>query len=180
MHNEELNKAKAIFLNYSGSYFHMARESVLDNYLNYSISKQQELEWIKEYQQQLAEDIMRERVVNHSMVFLVMTICNYRNIEGIKMLIEVIQHMMDSTDSFTQLRMAEELIEVYHCVYQDNVLLDSELQKLRELAIQLLTLVVACPITVAEYYRNELPKELICEDAVNARARKNLKRILRD
>jgi hypothetical protein len=180
MQDEKRNKAKEIFLHYGGSYFHMAREEVLNDYLKYSISKRQELEWIKEYQQELIADIEKENVVGPSLMRLEDTICGYRDIEGLKSVLELINRKKGKADSFTQLLMAELLIRIYDSFRQCNVLSDPELSKLRKLAIAILEVVMAGPITVSEYYLDSsLMIEATRDYAVIKRARQDLEEIMR-
>jgi hypothetical protein len=180
MHDEKLNKAREIFLHYSGSYFQMEREGVLQDYRKYGISKQQELEWIKEYQQELVADIKKENVVGQSFVFLVHTICEYRDIEGMNIVVKLIERKKGTADSFTQLRIAESLIRIYDCFREYNVLPGLELGRLKKLAIEILKAVLAGPITVAEYYRKKIPREFIRDDEVIARAKKDLEEVMRE
>jgi len=48
--DNNLLKAKEIFIRYEGSHFYMSIDGEYENYKKYQVSKEQEKEWINEYQ----------------------------------------------------------------------------------------------------------------------------------
>ena len=57
-------KAKEIFLQYNGSYFHMQREMKLNEYLKFKIPKYKERRWLKEKINNLFIEIENTNKIN--------------------------------------------------------------------------------------------------------------------
>jgi len=104
MNKNNIDKAKKIFFNYSGSHFQMARENEYDIYKKYNISREQELIWIKEMLNNILQKIkMGDEITNLYSKYSQVTSL-YNDLEGLKMMIEIAKDKKDISDSFIKLR----------------------------------------------------------------------------
>lgn len=144
-----IEEAKQIFDKYNGNYFYMGREKVFSKYKEYHISKQTEILWANE----LIEDYLciiksekKEQGVMHYLYWLSDIVMNFKNETGYRSMIEIIKEIIGEYDSFTQLRMAEIILETIKSMHFENI--DSSTL---DYALGILNSIIEQPITISEY-----------------------------
>lgn len=105
--NNDLSKAKELFMFYRGDFFLMSREDKLQEYKEFKIQKQQEIEWINEIVNQLiASTDFTDNISALSSIYI-----NYQPNGIINYLSDIVETSIDC-DSFEKVRIAEELIRI--------------------------------------------------------------------
>lgn len=153
MNSKDLEFAKALFIKYNGSHFQMEREGDLKLYKTFNVSKDQELAWIRENQLEVLNIIKNEDVVSSKFSALTSSICQYKQISSYKLLLNIVDQKKKESDSFTLLRIAEELFRIYESFSENCVLNEKELKELRSTVTMFLGKVLRQPFTVHEYYQ---------------------------
>lgn len=107
---DEKHRAKELFTSYLGSFIHMYREGVLEQYKNYDISKEIESEWLEEMVELFTKQLS---IMNwNGVVQLEALARSYPNpiiLENVAIFAS--RHLM-SADSLVKLVYAEKLIEL--------------------------------------------------------------------
>jgi hypothetical protein len=112
MGNENFLLAKEIFINYGGSTYDMAREGKYDYYKSFNISKEQELLWINEYQQEQLAIIENENVIGSAFMNFTFALRNFNDINYFGLLLEIVKKKKDKADTFSQMLMAEGILDI--------------------------------------------------------------------
>lgn len=105
--NQDLSKAKSLFIDYGGSHFGMGRECVYEEYLSYGISKEKELEWIEEYQAKLLRELKTDQNNSNLVSSYSSSISNYKNYNALEPLLTFTNEHSTKLCSFSKVRYAE-------------------------------------------------------------------------
>lgn len=179
MPNENIETARVIFLKYGGSHFHMAREGEYEHYKNFNISKEQEKLWIKEYHIETIIEISDESIASKftfKLSKLSNSIISFKDMDSFQSMFDIIQKKIDSIDSFSKLRVAEEILNIVDAFKKQNINKDNVLTYARKFALDILNSIVQEPITVDSSYNNiGYLKDLISKDKIIDRVQKLIK-----
>ncbi|MDC7233462.1 MAG: hypothetical protein PQJ58_09525 [Spirochaetales bacterium] len=105
--NNDLTRAKELFMLYRGDFFLMTREGKLQEYKEFKILKQQEIEWINEIVNQIiASTDLTDSISTLSSIYI-----NYQPNEIINYLSGIVEASINY-DSFEKVRIAEEIIRI--------------------------------------------------------------------
>lgn len=111
----DFQKAKALFQKFQGNHFHMQREGQYDVYKAFNIPEAQEREWAQESQRDLIRAISVEgdEVQVESLVTDIASMLSvYRNTDEFNELLSVLRLKVATLDSFTAIRICEEVLKV--------------------------------------------------------------------
>ena len=176
MSNESILLAKEIFMKYAGSYFHMEREGEYGYYKSFGISKEQERLWSNEYQKELMAKIETEDIVSPLFSKLVSLINQNKDINGLQLLLEVAKRKRGNVDTFTQMRMAEEILDIVESFIKNNEKANVT-NEAKKLALDILCNINVSSITIASYYQNiDYLKDVLKEDIIINRVQRLIKR----
>jgi hypothetical protein len=166
---DEQQRAKEIFTSYLGSFIHMYREGVLEEYKGYDIAKQTEIEWFDEMMDSFTKELS---IMNWNGVFRLEALArNYPN----PMILENVaafasRHLM-SADSLVKLVFAEKLIELIK-LFKKEVSLEL-LYKAYKSTIEILEDTITKPLILDPGH--ELDQfNLKDKKALNIKARRNI------
>lgn len=149
---KDISKAKKIFIEYNGSHFFMDRGGEYKNYKKFRVSKEQEYEWIKEYQQEILLKVKNNKLPVNKLTDLCLTISQYHTLDITEGLIKIVEEKKELTDTFSLLLIAESinnLAENLKNKKQDN---QEIIIQLKHYSISLLKWLLEQPITVADTY----------------------------
>ena len=172
----ETQSPKEIFIHYGGSHFHMERDGIYQTYKSYNISRDQEIEWLSEYQDCLARKISESPTDSDSFSKLCQVVTLEGNIESLNKLINLTRNNAELLDSFSKVRYAEELIRTVkefsrhrkHELYSEII----------NISKWLLQYVLTNPVTVAPHYRKiSYLRGVLPDGKITSRAMANLKEI---
>ncbi len=104
-----LEKAKAIFMDFGGSKFGMGRECAFEEYRQYHIPAETELEWIQEYQKELLNRLDKKPNESDIVSQFSSSVSNYKNYDALGALVAFTKEKSKQLCSFSKLRYAEEL-----------------------------------------------------------------------
>lgn len=158
----KIDKAKEIFLRYQGSYFQMERDGVLSHYRSYNINQETEKKWIKEYQSELIAQIEAGISIDVHLSHLCSAIRQYKDDEYLNRLTNILSKILASVDTFIQLRIAEELLEIVQYFISNKIGNKENLKSLKDLARDILRNIKSQPIILSE----ETKRTVIFEDTL--------------
>lgn len=172
LEEQRLSLARKIFLNYGGNHYYMEREGEYDYYKSFNISKEQEHLWIKEYQLELLEKIEVEKDIGSLFASLGGTIRHYNDMNCLNLMLEVAERKAKEVDSFTALRIAEEILNAVE-PYRNSKLDETNIiQRANNIALEILKNILKSPITVALYYREfDYLKDVITDESIIQRVK---------
>jgi hypothetical protein len=170
-------KAKEIFFKYGGSHYFMYREGDLENYEKYSISEAQEREWLEEYQNELLMKIENEKIPDVSLINLSRTISESRSNKYFKLLLDQVKRKKDTLDTFSRLRMCEELLSIVEDFKGTH---DAEkiitIKEAKHLALSILKESIQRPVTVDPYYYTlHFQPDTLTTDSILSRIKADIK-----
>lgn len=96
---EEL--AKVLFIEYRGSHFHMERDGKYSLYQSYNISKETEFVWIREYQDNILDNLGDSPEVVTYFLSLCSTISQYYSIDLLPRVIALAESKIGILDTFS-------------------------------------------------------------------------------
>ena len=168
---KDIGIAKQIFLKFDGSHFHMKREGEYRYYKSFDISKEQEDWWIKQYQEDLLFQIENEDIVSPLFTKFVRIIAQHKDYDCLNSLLDLVKRKNNGLDSFTRVRIAEELLELYESFQKSGF----NLFHIKVFSINSLKELLEQPITVANYYYGiSYLKEETKEESIKDRARQTI------
>lgn len=153
MSSNEL-EAKEIFMKYGGEYSVIGRDGLLELYRSFAVSKNLELEWVKELEADLLKHLIQNLVVDSDAIKLFGLIINYNRFEAYSNVLNVIENNLESLDSFTIVRLGEEILNVVSICENFKSHKSEALSRSKLCLLKLLDLVKYRPITVHPYYKN--------------------------
>lgn len=169
---KDIDIAKQIFLKFDGSHFHMEREGEYSYYKSFDISKEQEDLWIKQYQEDILSQIEKEDIVSPLFTKLVRIIAQHKDYDCLNSLLDLVKRKKNGLDSFTRVRIAEELLELYESFQKSGFNRNRNIFHIKVFSIDLLKELLEQPITVANYYYGiSYLKEEIKEESIKDRAK---------
>jgi hypothetical protein len=171
MRDEDIQKAKEIFLNYDCSHFRIYKDGAYEEYKRFKVSKDQERIWLNKYQDELISKIQVENVSCPSFSDLWATIENtaFNDIDPNKFsyLLKAVYKKMSNADSFTKLLIAESIRRIVEALI-DNMVVDDNITdakvtvnvEAKKMALSILENIINNPITVYKHYKesNNLPE----------------------
>jgi len=108
--DDKILRAKKLFTSYDGSTFHMYREGQLEEYKQYNISKELEVDWFKELIAQYTQELS---IKDWNAVFRLDSIAsNYQDESILKNVLSFASRNVMSSDSIVKLMYAERIIEI--------------------------------------------------------------------
>ncbi|WP_110953615.1 hypothetical protein [Anaerosinus massiliensis] len=153
MSNEKNNIAKSIFMKYCGSHFHMEREGNYKYYKSFDVSEEQESLWIDECQNELLNEIKSEDVVSFNFIKLVGIISQYKRIDGLCALLEFVKMKNGKLDTFSQIRIAEEIMGVVKA-FDANAMNIDVIREAQKLASDIVNNIDIDNVSIAIYYKD--------------------------
>lgn len=118
--NNNLEQAKNIFIEYSGNHYFMERDGVLEKYRKFNVSKEKEITWIKEYQNDLILKMQKEDYIDELFTEFSQIVCDFQDYESLKTMIDIASLITLKKDTFLKLRIVEEIIKVVKKAKKDK------------------------------------------------------------
>lgn len=178
MEKEKL--AKEIFLKYSGSHFYMDREGEYEYYKSFNISDEQEQQWIKDYLQETLNIIKNEDIVSDNFINFATAITQFKDIYHFEQLINLVKSKNDHLDSFSRMRMAEDILNIVESLSRNwSILMKnaSIISEGQQLAFNILKDILKKPISIAQYYQNlDYLEDEVKDNSVVDRVKRLLKK----
>ncbi len=175
MRDEKELLAKEIFMKYYGNHYQMDREGEYSYYKSYNISKKQEKKWIKECNKKLLPKIKKEDFVGTSFLVLSDIIQRSKDFDYLRLLLDEVEIKRDNCDTFSKLRMAEELYSIYETFVNIDNKTTKVLLKTKKLVLDILKEITFEPITIASYYKNlGYLNDLLTEEKIKNRIHRHL------
>lgn len=168
--------AKEHFLKYDGSYFHITRQGDIRRYKEYGISREQEIEWIREHQQKLIKKIETEDNVIQSVPRLLGRICStvsiYKETNSLSSLLNALKEKVLYLDSFSLVRVSKDILRMVEKLLKESAGEKILILEAKQFAGNLLYQVIRNPITVDSYYVKTVHhKENLEEENIISEAR---------
>jgi hypothetical protein len=113
MNDKDYVEARLIFNEFNGSHFFMSRNEVYKDYAKFNVPKKIEIIWAQDIRNNFINEInseQNESKIANSFSRLSDIICQYIDINGLSFLIEFAQNNQQKFDSFSNLRIAESII----------------------------------------------------------------------
>ncbi len=174
-----VNKAKKIFMNYGGNYFHMQRDGILSEYKSYAIDKSTEKMWLREYQETILKKIKEGYSLDVYLTKFFSAMRQIREVETLQALFNPLVKSLKNADTFIKLRVAEEMQE-FIVFFNKNHLANSEkISDYKKLTIEILKNIIAKPIVISETTRkNVVFDDTLSEENIKKRAQNTLNKLL--
>lgn len=153
MNNNELQIAKEIFLNHEGSHYLMDRENEYEKYKSFQITPEQEKIWIREYQITLIQNMGTE-ITSRLVRQFCFTAKLFQELSNWNEMISKLKKIEPSLDTFSRLRIAEEIIETVQNISLKNACnsMQAILNDSKSFAFGVLKDLLQKPITVGSIY----------------------------
>jgi hypothetical protein len=149
---DDKDRAKEIFIAYHGNHFQMEREGVYSEYKKRKITKKQEHQWIHEYQTKFLLRFEKEDLAQHCFNNLCTSIRQYRSIDSLKQLTEIVVNKREKLDTFTALLMAEGILDIVDRFQKSYLRFNKNTIFAKNASINFLKGLLERPITVSEKY----------------------------
>ena len=153
MNDGENNIAKSIFMKYGGSYFHMEREGEYEYYKSFDVPKEQEMLWVNECQNELLNEIESADVVSFNFIKLTGIISQYKSVDGLRALLEIVKMKNGNVDTFSQIRIAEEIMGVVKA-FDVNAMNIDAIREAQKMALDIVNNIDINNITISIYYKD--------------------------
>lgn len=101
MEENQEKLAKELFETYYGSHFFMSRNEVDSLYSSYQVSKEKELEWIKEMQNKSLETLKTKNGIEERYHSFCGSIRQYKSFDVFKQLISIAKEKVGKADTFS-------------------------------------------------------------------------------
>lgn len=171
--NKDIKRARELYFRYGGSLFHMQREGDLEEYKSYKIETHLEKSWQLEYQKSLINNFDNSLLADSSFMRLCDSIRQCKDLKSATNLAAIIEQKMDRFDSFTALRIGEEIIKI-----RDALKLQGSQQAyLNSLAQELLSYARKPPLRIDESYKATLSSDVLNMESIHSRISKRLNEI---
>lgn len=176
-------KAKELFKKYNCNTFYMGRESMADynTYKDFKITRDKELEWIHEYQVELIKicHLSTEiKILHDNFLSFCISKSNFPDLLYLDELISLIDCKKEKLDSFTKMRMAEDILKlIVNSLNNHGFSTQKVTMKLKKIAIEMLKDVVSKPVIVNTEYSltNSISKDTLLPENIIFRAKSTLK-----
>lgn len=151
-----LLKAKELFLKYEGSHFYMSRDGEYENYKKYQVTKEQEKEWINEYQMELIQKLDKQDLPKQIRTFCT-TVRAFLEISNLQKMVSKLKSIEQALDSYSRFLISKEILETLDYVVKNsaNDFTNPDMQSVKLYAIDSLQDLTQKPITVASIYTNK-------------------------
>lgn len=111
MANIQENLAEELFKGYYGSHFFMEREGEYSLYKSYQVSKEKELEWIKEIQNESLEKIKSTKEISDDFHPFCSSIEQYKSFDMLDKLIAIARDKIGKADTFNDVLLIRGITE---------------------------------------------------------------------
>lgn len=140
----------------------MEREGMLEEYRALGVGKETEKLWATEFEQALLGHFREIGVVDSQVMTLIALIKNFQSDDSLLELFSTIESKSKSMDTFTNLRLCEEIAESFLTLKHGNNRTRHVQDRAVSLVSDLLLLAQTNPITVHSYYKTvpHLPQVL--------------------
>lgn len=163
-------------MDFGGSKFGMGRECAFEEYRQYHVSAETELEWIKEYQKELLNKLNKKPNESDFVSQFSGSVSNYKNYDALSALVAFTKEKSNKLCSFSKLRYAEELYRA--TAAKRKITKGDAISEARFTAVELLKEVLSTPISVSPTYRKRsMMKDVLKNDSIIARAQSNLEKM---
>lgn len=175
--NKSYLEAKKMFLNYQGNHFLMEKEGEYQRYKQFNISHEQEILWISEYSEFLLYNIKNNKIITSEMIYLFNAIKMYKLTECFRNLLDWVQQNFKNLDTFTNIRIVEELGEIIEAYEKSNLKNNDEIRLARSLSLEILILSKNQEITVNPLYESiDFLQGCLNEDTIKKRIEMRIKK----
>lgn len=178
---DNLQEAKEMFLKYNGSHFFMSREDDYEKYKSFNVTKEQELTWITEIQQDnismIRSGSLLPNDIKNIFCSALSSIRTYKSIELFHNFVEAYKDSATKMDSFSKMIIAEEIFETVRSLRFSKDLQKNELiDDIRVFAVYIMKDILQNPIVVdAEYLKIDYLKSEVKESVMIKRIQRSLK-----
>ncbi len=175
-----INNAKEIFLKYGGNFFQMERDNKYEYYKMFAITKEQEYEWINQYQKNLLTAIVNEKYVGNDFLKLSESLritCFLENFDEFLRTIIINNYC----DTFSMIRVSEEVVDIADELMAKNNANNTKVKKLINKFYEEFWMDKEnAKISIDKYYFG-IPylRDLLSEDKICVRRSKIIERIKR-
>lgn len=174
--SSNLETAKVIFIKYGGNHFFMEREGEYILYKSFNISKEQEIDWIREHHKEIIRRIKAENSVK-TLVTKLSEISNsiilFKDIDSFQSILDIVKEKSRVVDSFSRLRMAEEIYNIIDALSKNKVKKENVLPYAKKLVLDILNSIIENPIIVDEdYHKMGYLKDILNDDNIISRAKR--------
>ena len=155
----DLALAKEMFFYYGCSHFFMAHEGDYEKYKKFNISKEQEIQWVSEFQNNLLKAINEGKEDNESVEMKVSSLCStlrtFKNLDIAYQLMDALNNPRLKLDSFSKMVISEIILETVRSLNRDkNLSGNIILADMKKFALNMLKSVADNPIIVDPAYLN--------------------------
>ncbi|GMK39574.1 hypothetical protein PCCS19_26280 [Paenibacillus sp. CCS19] len=173
--DEQLTRAKELFTSYDGSTFHMYRAGHLEEYKQYEIPKQLELDWFNEMIAQYSRELS---ITDWKAVTRLSAIAaNCQNERILKNVLSFASRNVLSSDSIVKLMYAEGILEIIHKI--KSVLPDDRKLEAYKTTHMLLEDIINKPLIIDPGHELE-QFNLRDKKSLNERAKRSMEKIVAD
>lgn len=167
MNSNSNNEAKELFLKYGCSHFHMARDAQYEKYKTFNVTKEQEALWVLEYQNEKMAKIQIENSADRFTMYI-SSLCDSiehnNNINAFKLLLEFLKNSRVFSDSFTKLRVSEQISKTVDKLRSSNAVEQSIIEEGRLYSYALAKSVIDNEIKVDSSYPHSGHWETVLSD----------------
>ncbi|MBP1964376.1 hypothetical protein [Paenibacillus aceris] len=169
---EQLQKAKELFVLYRGNFIHMHREGVLEAYKQFEVGRQVEIDWYSEMIDAYAKELS---IRNWEAVSGLGALAKYyQDARIVDHVTAFISRQLMGADSIVKLMYAEKLLEIIQTT--KNVIAKEKLYEAYRHALRVLEDIIAKPLIVDPGHELSL-FQLKDKKSLNLRARKSIEEI---
>ena len=164
MKMDKITRARKIFDDYHGSYFHMAREGVLDEYKSYKIPRKMEILWLTEqknmHKQQLLE-CENNKMIAEQFSLLGEYVAELHDKKTLNFMVEYVTCHSANWDSNTTLRNINVIFSTYGFIISDR-----QKDIIRKKCVEILKESISAGIWISDDYKENglLPDYLFEEE----------------
>lgn len=167
------NEAKKIFIKYNGSHFQMERELEYNKYKSYQVPKKMEKNWINEVEKKFFNKLKiesNESTIVDILMNLEQIIVQYKDENGLSLIVNYANKNIIKFDTFTKLIIAETILDIVSELKLKGNQIDTA-----EFAINILNDVIKNPIKISQDHleNGEIPNYMFSEVLVE-RAKKDI------
>ena len=154
----------------------MERDGQLSTYKSYDVSKNTERQWLREHQKELITQIQTGNSIDVYISRLCSVMRQSKDGEYLDSLINALSKSIKNADTFVQLRIAEELLEVIKFFALNDIRDWRKLASHKSLAIDILKNVLSQPITISYETRKKVVfEDTLKEENIRERIKQRLK-----
>lgn len=144
--------ARQLFLKYGGSHFQMQRDGEYQRYKAFGISRAQEIQWA-EARRNAILSVLEDRLLDGDKLSeLVGLVLEIGDMDGLHLLVNLVEARRFHLDTFTALRIAEDLFGICASLRSKNVLPSARYAECRRCIDHLLEIIDLQDFSVDPFY----------------------------